>query len=92
VAQCKLALPLGFELYTAQTFKFTQSLPPSLENTLRTYCYSGAFSRRPGSPLYGSPNTFHAFTKSFGKGVAPSLRHSYGVVLKISLPTGGYLF
>ena len=82
LAECEslMFLSLGLQLHSIHAVEFTQSLPPSLENTLCTYCDSGAFLRRPGAPSDGAANTFHASAESFCEGCPPRLCHFYGQV------------
>ena len=63
---------LSLELCSLSTRKLTQSLPPSLENTLRTYSDCSRFFIRASSN--SSSHTFHTIAKSFGKGFTSS-RH-----------------
>ena len=63
---------LSLELCSFFTRKLTQSLPPSLENTLRTYSDCSRFFIRPSSN--SSSHTFYTIAKSLREGFTSS-RH-----------------
>ena len=66
---------LGLEFDPIHAFEFTQSLPPSLENTLRTNRNRRFLFCRPGASPDRSPNTFDTFAESFAEGDAARLCH-----------------